>query len=420
MPIAPTIEVGEGPTGIALHEAAGRAYVLNKFEASVSVVDLVSEVELARVAFHDASPPAIRLGRRHMYATHETSGLGQASCASCHIDSRFDKLAWDLGNPAGGMKGLDGQNLGGNAPSLIVTEFVDWHPMKGPMLTQTLQDIIGKEPLHWRGDRAGIEEFNPAFQAVLGDDEQLTDQEMQELEDFLATIHFPPNPFRALDNSLPDSLPLPQHKTTGHFGPAELPLPHGDAQRGMALMMPPNFLEKGTTNCTLCHTFPTGLGTDFAMNSANIWEQLQQGPHGERHHALIGKVTTNATLKIPQLRNLYERVGLDFQGTSRQGFGYTHDGAVDQLESFVTNELFEPTSDQDVADMVAFLLAFSAVAGDAPQTQALVLRTGNDADLGSLLGVIRHRVRFRRRLGRDGAEHGAAQKRRRSVRAERQ
>jgi hypothetical protein len=37
--------------------------------------------------------------------------------------------------------------------------FEDWHPMKGPTVTQTLQDIIGFEPFHWRGDRLSIEEF---------------------------------------------------------------------------------------------------------------------------------------------------------------------------------------------------------------------------------------------------------------------
>ena len=43
-------------------------------------------------------------------------------------------------------------------------------PQKGPMTTQTLQDIIGKEPHHWRGDRDGIEAFNGAFESLLGDD----------------------------------------------------------------------------------------------------------------------------------------------------------------------------------------------------------------------------------------------------------
>ena len=131
----------------------------------------------------------------------------------------MDRLAWDLGDPAGTVKSLSGQNLGAGIPGLT-TGFEDFHSMKGPTTSQTIQDIIGKEPLHWRGDRAKIEEFNPAFMSLQGDDEMLTAQEMQEYKDFLATITFPPNPYRNADNTLPSSLPLTGHFTTGRFGPA--------------------------------------------------------------------------------------------------------------------------------------------------------------------------------------------------------
>ena len=58
--------------------------------------------------------------------------------------------SWDLGNPGGSMQTIDvncnmGVDHGPDCP--------DFHPMKGPMTTQTMQDLIGKEPLHWRGDR---------------------------------------------------------------------------------------------------------------------------------------------------------------------------------------------------------------------------------------------------------------------------
>ncbi|MEQ1894917.1 MAG: hypothetical protein ABL998_20435, partial [Planctomycetota bacterium] len=162
--LAPAIEVGQGPTGIAYDGARDQLYVLNKFGASISVVDTTSELEETRVRFFDPSPKAIKKGRPHLYDTHATSGTGLVSCASCHVDARMDRLAWDLGNPAGDMKVVDStQNLGASVPGLD-TGFEDWHPMKGPMLTQTLQDIIGKEPHHWRGDRDGIEEFNGAFE----------------------------------------------------------------------------------------------------------------------------------------------------------------------------------------------------------------------------------------------------------------
>jgi DNA-binding beta-propeller fold protein YncE len=371
--LAPTIAVGEGPTGLVVDGPRNRLYVLNKFEASISVVDAVAELETARIAFFDPSPPAIRAGRRHLYDARATSGTGLVSCASCHVDARMDRLSWDVGNPAGSVKpiGTD-QNLGAGVSSFGAGQtFQDWHPMKGPMLTQTLQDIIGTEPLHWRGDRDGIEEFNPAFQGILGDDEQLDPAEMQEFEDFLATIAFPPNPYRNLDNSLATSLPLPGHHSTGLFSPAGTPLPNGNAASGRALFHPPSRLDG--VSCVTCHALPTGVSPARTfVNEA--WEPFPSGPSGEQHHALLQlSISTNEVLKAPQLRNLYERTGLDnTQLESTAGFGFIHDGSVDTIERFVSLPTFQVTSDQVIADLVAFLLSFSGeLAADGSADQFL-------------------------------------------------
>ena len=71
-----------------------------------------------------------------------------------------------------------------------------------------------------RGDRSGIEAFNPAFVGLLGDDVPLTQQEMQEFEDFLATIYFPPNPFREFDNSLGTAQPAQYRQDQADDAPA--------------------------------------------------------------------------------------------------------------------------------------------------------------------------------------------------------
>ncbi|HMC97540.1 MAG TPA: beta-propeller fold lactonase family protein, partial [Flavobacteriales bacterium] len=97
------IEVGEGPTGIVLDEARNRAYVLNKFDASISTIDLTTDRETARTAFFDPTPLVIKTGRKRLYDTHLGSGHGHISCGSCHVDGRWDRLAWDLGDPAGSM-----------------------------------------------------------------------------------------------------------------------------------------------------------------------------------------------------------------------------------------------------------------------------------------------------------------------------
>ena len=371
--LAPTIEVGEGPTGVALDEPRAQLYVLNKFAGSLSVVNTASELEVARVGFFDPSPAAIKNGRKHLYDTRKTSGTGAVSCGSCHIDARMDHLAWDLGNPAGGMKQVDNtQNLGANVPGLD-TGFEDWHPMKGPMLTQTLQDIVGKEPHHWRGDRDGIEEFNPAFLGLLGDDQPLSASEMQEFEDFLATIYFPPNPFRNFDNSLPTSLPLPGHFTTGRFGPAGLPLPNGNAVAGQSLFRPPNLLDMGALACVSCHTRPTGGGTDHRLQGLT-YQPFAVGPNGEHHLALVSMDgLTNVTMKIPQLRNLYERTGFNLtQPQATAGFGYLHDGGVDSIERFVNEPVFNVASNQQTANLVAFMLAFSGVSQSQGSTGSVL------------------------------------------------
>ncbi len=360
------IEVGEGPTGLALDERGERLFVLNKFDASISVVDLTQDGEIARVPFYDPTPAVIQAGRKHLYDARATSGLGVTACGACHVDARMDGLAWDLGNPAGDMKSIAGQNLGGNI-FLLGGGFQDWHPMKGPMVTQTLQDIIGKEPFHWRGDKDGLEEFNAAFPDLLGADELLSAVEMQEFESFLATIHFPPNPFRTLDNGLPTSLDLTGHVDPGLFGPAGTPLPKGNAKAGQAIYTPPRLLDGGGLACATCHTLPTGTGTQRRFDG-QTFRAIALGPNGEQHTALVGiDGATNATMKVSQLRNLYEKTGFDATRVENTaGFGYFHDGSVDTIARFVTEPAFTLRDERELANLVAFLLSFSG--SDLQQT----------------------------------------------------
>ncbi|MCB1821333.1 MAG: hypothetical protein KDI73_07100 [Candidatus Competibacteraceae bacterium] len=352
------IPVGAGPIALALDEPRNRLYVFNRFDMTISTVDVQSRKEISRLTLFDPTPIAIKTGRKHLYDTHRNSGNGHVSCASCHVDARMDHLAWDLGDPAGEVEPPEGGNLGANM--LPNKNFEGFHPMKGPMTTQTLQDIIGQEPHHWRGDRSGIEAFNGAFQSLLGNERQLTMTEMQEFKDFLKTLYFPPNPYRNLDNSLPTNLPLPGHYRTGLFGRAGEPLPDGNARKGLALFSLPR--RHSRIPCVSCHTLPTGSGTDHIWDGeTETWVPLSVGPFDEHHQMLVAlKRFDNATFKVAQLRNLHKKTGFSLQQKqSTAGFGITHDGSIDSLERFVGGGIFAMRSDQEVANMVAFLLAFS-------------------------------------------------------------
>jgi YVTN family beta-propeller protein len=395
----PPVDTGEGPTGLAIDNARGRLYVLNRFAMSLSALDLESMGVVANLALFDPTPSAIKSGRKHLYSTHKNSGLGQIACASCHVDARMDRLAWDLGAPDGAVKSLDSLNLGmgfnGDLgfPALANSMFgpvnpayTPFHPMKGPMTTQTFQDIIGHEPFHWRGDRLGLEEFNPAFVGLQGDDNLLTPVEMQQFEDFLAMVSIPPNPNRNIDNSLPDNLTLKHQYKSGRFGEEGLPLPNGNAVRGLEIyrrgvsvfdgLAPGSAspIDSGTFSCVFCHTVPMGTGTAYRVDFSAVdpnnpatylnftYQPLAPGPSGELHHMLVSvDGSTQKALKVPQLRNQFDKVGFEMTdgNVSRAGFGFLHDGSVDSVSRFVSEDTFDVTNYQETADLVALVLAFS-------------------------------------------------------------
>jgi YVTN family beta-propeller protein len=351
----PPIEVGEGPCGLALDEPRQRLYVFNRFSSSLSVADTATGAVIDAVPLFDPTPVTIAAGRRHLYDTRRTSGLGQASCASCHVDARVDRLGWDLGNPAGDMARRPVNHLG-----FLVTN--DYHPMKGVMLTQTLQDIIGHEPFHWRGDRPDLESFNATFTNLQAAATAPTAAEMRELLDFLASIRFPPNPYRHFDNSLSTNVPLPGLVALGQdVLLAGAPLPNGNAVAGLgAFSQPGNF-------CNSCHTLPTGLGSDVALQGGAL-KPVPVGPNGEHHFPLAFRLEGTLRSKVAQFRNLADRIGMDGTRTnSRAGFGFGHDGSVDSLTRFLHGVRVIP--DQAVADLSALLLSVSGSdigAADAP------------------------------------------------------
>jgi YVTN family beta-propeller protein len=339
--------LGDGPTGLALDESRHRLYVFNRFSATISVVDTSSETVVATTPLFDPTPSQIKTGRKHLYNTHKTSGLGHVSCASCHPDARMDRLAWDLGDPSGSITRVTNISM------------ENFHPMKGPTVTITLQDIIGHEPFHWRGDRRSLQEFNQTFTNLQAAAAALTTNELKEFKDFLATIYFPPNPFRNFDNTLSTNLPIPGHRSIGRgLLPAGAQLPNGNAFIGMTNVA--HQLKEG--GCFGCHSFPSGL----ALNVST----LPDGPDGEHHLTLNGNGRLGGiVLKGAQLRGLFEKTGLDFDSTSsRAGFGFTHHGNADTLTRFLQNPFPNITGkDQEAADFIAFLISFSG--SDLPASQ---------------------------------------------------
>src|SRR6478672_11419257 len=90
-------------------------------------------------------------------------------------------------------------------------------------------------------------------------------------------------------------------------------------------------------------------------------------------------------MKVPELRNLYRKTGFtDLPGAvNKRGFGFTHNGAVDNLFDFLKFPGFAfgggTTADDTRRDVAAFLLTFDT--GIAPAVGVQITFVGaNDAD----------------------------------------
>lgn len=291
------VEVGQGPTGLVFNEDPELGYVfyvLNRFDATISVMQ--GRNTLRTEPFFDPTPEYIVEGRPLLYDTHEGSGLGQASCASCHVDARADRLAWDLGDPSADLSELNGQLF---------------HPMKGPLRTTSLIGIVGSPSLHFRGDKRDLSEFAGTFEALQGLDNPASATDMDRLEAFLGGIHTPPNPYRNLDNSMPNALAIPG----------------SDLRVGN-----PNV----NNNCANCHGGPNARDGVYRNNSGN----MPGGAFSDFQPAIA-----------PSLVSMHEIFGLDYDDPdgSTAGFGFIPDGSND-LEA--GNTLLNNNS-------VAFMMAFN-------------------------------------------------------------
>lgn len=325
------IDVGEGPTGVVMNNAASRLYVLNRHENTVSIVDTSTDTQISTLSLFNPEPSEVTNGRKFLYDGQLTSGRGDIACATCHPFGNFDMLSWNLGDPGKQLPFLirPPQSPPGGAPLTECGSNTDcvgsgdpypcctgagtgdcpnqqgcgpFHPLKGPRFSQTFRDLPGTEPLHWHGDRADFNAFNIAIPGLLRKDAELLTAEMQAFTDFVMTVRYPPNPNRNLDDTL---------TAAGSAGQTEFLTGVRDTP----------------FDCVSCHTGPAGTNSKFTNSLADQSSQA---------------------MKVPQLRNMYEKTGLSLNparsepvpATTRSGFGFVDDGAMDSLVTFLGLAVF--------------------------------------------------------------------------------
>ena len=314
-----------GPRGLARHPSASRLYVYNRLSKTLSVIDTQGRVVVGEhpVASFDPEPPDISEGRRFLYDA-KLSGNGTMSCASCHVDGDLDGIAWDLGDPGGILAAVPG-----GQPFPFNIGLGSFHPMKGPMTTQTLRGLENVGPLHWRGDRADFQAFNPAFDGLMGG-APIPTVDMNSYAAFGTSVAFPPNPNQNLDRSL-ETTPNNANQQAGF-----------NAFTSQSVSFAGGMVQ-GT--CSTCHGLPTGT-SGFVVSG--MFMNIPQD------------------MKVPQLRNVYRKLGFTQQNgqASKLGFGLINDGSIDTIQHFLQSSQFNAWPNNIKNDLERFIEVFDT--GTAP------------------------------------------------------
>jgi YVTN family beta-propeller protein len=131
------IPVGHNPRGLAFSRGGRRLFVVNRLEDTISVIDVGANRVVATIPLTEPRVVSVmRRGERTFYSARY-SFQGQISCSSCHIDSSFDGLTWDL------------------EPDGFGRDIVD---------NRLIEDLRGTEPYKWNGGNA--ERIRPRHRAI--------------------------------------------------------------------------------------------------------------------------------------------------------------------------------------------------------------------------------------------------------------
>jgi DNA-binding beta-propeller fold protein YncE len=385
---------GGGPSGVLLNEPRGHLYVYTRFDNAVKVVSLATRAEIRSVPLHNPEPASVVAGRPFLYDARLTSSNGEASCASCHVFGDLDQLGWDLGNP-------DETTINNPGPirleqgAVLFGAMIDFHPLKGPMTTQSLRGMANHGSMHWRGDRTGGNDaggsafdenaaflkFIVAFEGLLGAAAPISNAQMQAFADFILQVTYPPNPIRNLDNSLTADQAAGLAFMTG-------------SRRSDGLTF--DLLGPAGFNCVGCHTLNPAQGF-FGTDGQWSFEGEPQ------------------IIKIPHLRNMYQKVGMfgmpevneilagdnGSKGNQVRGFGFLHDGSIDTIFRFLRADVFSGVfpsgagtgfqSDTQRRQVEAFVMAIDS--NLAPIVGQQITRTGNNSAVDARINLLIARAR---------------------------
>jgi YVTN family beta-propeller protein len=170
------IPVGLNPRGLALSRDGRRLFVANRLDDTVSVIDTRTNRVASTITL--AGPKTIsqlRHGEQTFY-TSRYSFQGQMGCASCHIDSTFDGIQWNLEPDGFGRNTVD---------------------------NKILEDIKDTEPYKWTGTNPNIPtECGPRTEKFFWRSENYDNLTLADLAAYVRSLAPRPNRWRQANGEL--------------------------------------------------------------------------------------------------------------------------------------------------------------------------------------------------------------------------
>ena len=244
------IAVGHNPRGVTLSRDGRKLFVANRLEDTISVIDTRSNRVASTIAL--AGPKSTNVLRRgeQTFYTARQSFQGQIGCASCHIDSTFDGLTWDL------------------EPDGFGRDIVD---------NRLIEGIKGTEPYKWNGGNPNIPtECGPRTEMYFWRAENYDWRRLADLSVYVRMLKPRPNRWR---------------QVSGELTPAQ--------ERGKALFV--RSVDKfgkpipESNRCSFCHIGPKGTNQksfDVGTRKATDNSGMLDTPH-----------LTNVALTAPYLHD---------------------------------------------------------------------------------------------------------------------
>lgn len=164
------------PTDVVVSPDGGEAYVVNRLDDSLTVIDIPKFAIRGRIGL--GGPKEITTLRRGEQLFHDATFCfqGQFACSTCHPDNHIDGVAWNLETP----------QLG-----------------RDRVANRTLRGIAETAPFKWNGHNPDLEtQCGPRIAKFLFHSEGFNAEQLADLVGFIKSIPLPPNRHLAADGEL--------------------------------------------------------------------------------------------------------------------------------------------------------------------------------------------------------------------------